>query len=158
MISRTTDYWWQIQRGPDSPTFDSRGKSIRQQKLKRLFFFRSPSILTWPDASRSSWSYSLNATQKMMDVTDSKQWIHFLRSDLCPPTSNILYGTKSKISCEPLFSRFYRLPDRPWSILIHPVPCLAQTYCIFNCPIVKRVSMIPVVFWRARKTSWTVGI
>ena len=29
----------------------------------------------------------------MMDVTFSKQWIHFLRSDLCPPTSTILQGT-----------------------------------------------------------------
>lgn len=26
----------------------------------------------------------------MMEVTFSKQWIHFLRSDLCPPTSTIL--------------------------------------------------------------------
>lgn len=25
-----------------------------------------------------------------MAVTPSKQWIHFFRSDLCPPTSNIL--------------------------------------------------------------------
>lgn len=25
-----------------------------------------------------------------MDVTFSKQWIHFLRSDRCPPTSTIL--------------------------------------------------------------------
>lgn len=47
-------------------------------------------MLTWPDASRSTWSYSLNATQKMMDVTDSKQWIHFFRSERWPPTSNIL--------------------------------------------------------------------
>lgn len=28
----------------------------------------------------------------MIEVTFSKQWIHFLRSDLCPPTSTILQG------------------------------------------------------------------
>lgn len=28
-----------------------------------------------------------------MDVTFSKQWIHFLRSDRCPPTSTILQDT-----------------------------------------------------------------
>lgn len=26
----------------------------------------------------------------MMQVTPSKQWIHFFRSERCPPTSNIL--------------------------------------------------------------------
>ena len=41
-------------------------------------------------SSCSTWSYSLMATQKMMAVTSSKQWIHFLRSDRCPPTSNNL--------------------------------------------------------------------
>lgn len=35
-------------------------------------------------------SYPDRATQKMMAVTPSKQWIHFLRSDRWPPTSNIL--------------------------------------------------------------------
>lgn len=34
-----------------------------------------------PFSSSSTWSYSDNATQKMMDVTASKQWIHFFRSD-----------------------------------------------------------------------------
>lgn len=46
--------------------------------------------LTWPDSSSKTWSYSLSATQKMIDVTASKQWIHFFRSDRCPPTSNML--------------------------------------------------------------------
>ena len=27
-----------------------------------------------------------------MDVTFSKQWIHFLRSDRCPPTTTIQIG------------------------------------------------------------------
>ena len=40
-----------------------------------------------PLSSSSTWSYSDSATQKMMLVTASKQWIHFLRSERCPPTS-----------------------------------------------------------------------
>lgn len=31
---------------------------------------------------------------KMMQVTPSKQWIHFFLSDLWPPTSNILQGNR----------------------------------------------------------------
>ena len=41
-------------------------------------------------SSNKFWSYSLIATMKMMAVTPSKQFFHFFRSDLCPPTSNIL--------------------------------------------------------------------
>jgi len=44
--------------------------------------------ISWSSASDRS--YSLSATMKMMAVTPSKQWIHFLRSDRWPPTSNIL--------------------------------------------------------------------
>lgn len=44
----------------------------------------------WLLSSSRTWSYSLRATQKMIEVTFSKQWIHFLRSLLCPPTSNML--------------------------------------------------------------------
>lgn len=47
-------------------------------------------VLTSLSDSTRTWSYSLRATKNMMDVTFSKQWIHFLRSDLCPPTSTIL--------------------------------------------------------------------
>lgn len=50
-----------------------------------------PSVTSLSDSTRT-WSYSLRATKNMMDVTFSKQWIHFLRSDLCPPTSTILKG------------------------------------------------------------------
>lgn len=46
--------------------------------------------LTWLLSSNNVWSYSLNATQKMMEVTFSKQWIHFFRSLRWPPTSNML--------------------------------------------------------------------
>lgn len=40
--------------------------------------------------STRTWSYSLSATRNIMEVTFSKQWIHFLLSDLWPPTSTIL--------------------------------------------------------------------
>ena len=40
--------------------------------------------------SNRIWSYSLKATKKIIEVTFSKQWIHFLLSDRCPPTSTIL--------------------------------------------------------------------
>ena len=46
--------------------------------------------LTVVSSSCRTWSYSLIATQNMIAVTSSKQWIHFLRSDLWPPTSNNL--------------------------------------------------------------------
>lgn len=38
--------------------------------------------LTSLSDSTRTWSYSLRATRNMMDVTFSKQWIHFLLSDL----------------------------------------------------------------------------
>lgn len=38
--------------------------------------------LTSLSDSTRTWSYSLSATKNMMEVTFSKQWIHFLRSDL----------------------------------------------------------------------------
>lgn len=46
--------------------------------------------LTSLSDSNKIWSYSLKATKKIIDVTFSKQWIHFLRSDRWPPTSTIL--------------------------------------------------------------------
>lgn len=49
-------------------------------------------------SSCNTWSYSDMATQKMMAVTSSKQWIHFFRSDLCPPTSKSLDGERKKPS------------------------------------------------------------
>ena len=42
------------------------------------------------ESSARTKSYSLNATQNIIPVTPSKQCIHFLRSDRCPPTSSIL--------------------------------------------------------------------
>ena len=48
------------------------------------------STRTTSSSSTSTMSYALSAPQKMMQVTPSKQWIHFFLSDLWPPTSNIL--------------------------------------------------------------------
>lgn len=79
---------------------------------------RLSAIRFCPLSSRSTWSYSLKATQKMMLVTASKQWIHFLRSLRCPPTS------------------------KRW---------------IDSWPMLNRVSLIPVVFDRARSTSSSFG-
>ena len=52
--------------------------------------------LTSLSDSTSTWSYSLKATKNIMDVTFSKQWIHFLLSDRWPPTSTILKAIKGK--------------------------------------------------------------
>lgn len=52
---------------------------------------------TWFLSSNSTWSYSLSDTMKIMDVTLAKQWIHFRRSDRCPPTSTILH-TADKVT------------------------------------------------------------
>lgn len=46
-------------------------------------------LTSLPDSTRT-WSYSLSATRNMMEVTFSKQWIHFLLSERWPPTSTIL--------------------------------------------------------------------
>jgi TRAP-type uncharacterized transport system substrate-binding protein len=54
------------------------------------------SNVTWLLSSSSAWSYSLSATQKMMDVTFSKQWIHFFRSLRWPPTSNMLSARRQQ--------------------------------------------------------------
>ena len=50
------------------------------------------SFLTSLSDSKRIWSYSDKATRKMIDVTFSKQWIHFRRSDRWPPTSTMLKG------------------------------------------------------------------
>lgn len=47
-------------------------------------------------SSCNTWSYSDMATQKIIAVTSSKQWIHFLRSLLWPPTSNNLWKNQTK--------------------------------------------------------------
>lgn len=55
-------------------------------------------------SSANTKSYPDNATQNMMAVTPSKQWIHFFRSDRWPPTSNILNWDKWKLFVTPVFN------------------------------------------------------
>src|SRR5688572_2042995 len=66
------------------------GEWYRKQHMPKLFTSTLQALLTVVSSSWSTWSYSDMATQKMMAVTSSKQWIHFFRSDLWPPTSNSL--------------------------------------------------------------------
>ena len=75
-----------------------------QRKKKKKTKTTTPrmSQLTSLSDSTNTWSYSLKATRNMMDVTFSKQWIHFLRSDLWPPTSTILKQRRKdlKLKCQ----------------------------------------------------------
>lgn len=61
-----------------------------EEYLMTLLCIKFRKLLTVVSSSWSTWSYSDMATQKMIAVTSSKQCIHFLRSDRCPPTSNNL--------------------------------------------------------------------
>lgn len=76
------------------------------------------STLTSFSDSNKIWSYSESATKKIIDVTFSKQWIHFLLSDLCPPTSTILFcvlrravffGLEEKFSFEYSFQSLHAM-------------------------------------------------
>ena len=77
--------------------------SIQKKRMFRIIEYRkyvrgthtfihinNKNIRTVVSSSCNTWSYSDIATQNMMAVTSSKQWIHFFRSDLWPPTSNSL--------------------------------------------------------------------
>jgi len=66
-----------------------RRKTIKQH-LTSTAVTKCYDARTVVSSSCNTWSYSLIPTQKMIAVTSSKQWIHFLRSDLWPPTSNNL--------------------------------------------------------------------
>jgi hypothetical protein len=85
-------------------------------------------------SSRSTWSYSLRAVQNMMDVTLSKQCIHFLRSERCPPTSNMCILSRTS-GCDAIHER--------------------MTYD--SWPMVKRASVMPTLFCRVRSTSVSSG-
>lgn len=83
---------------------------------------------------------------KMMQVTPSKQWIHFFRSERCPPTSNILGRTREG--------------QHP------PTPCPAPgtsphwgpgPHLKLRSLKENWVSMMPVVLTRERSTSCSVG-
>ena len=65
--------------------------------VKKVITLFETRLLTVVSSSCRTWSYSLIATQKIIAVTSSKQWIHFFRSDLWPPTSNNL--ERETINC-----------------------------------------------------------
>ena len=58
--------------------------------------------------STRTWSYSLSATRNIIDVTFSKQWIHFLLSDLWPPTSTILENKQWSWECSALSCDYFQ--------------------------------------------------
>ena len=49
--------------------------------ILRCAEYHADQVITVVSSSWSTWSYSDMATQKMMAVTSSKQWIHFFRSE-----------------------------------------------------------------------------
>ena len=71
-------------------SFGRGSKDGRMKRMNGIFRLKCFQDFTVVSSSCSTWSYSDMATQKMMAVTSSKQWIHFFRSDLWPPTSKSL--------------------------------------------------------------------
>lgn len=56
-------------------------------------------------SSTRHWSYPDNATMKSKHWTPSKQWIHFLRSERCPPTSimrKFIWPSSNSVSVIPV--------------------------------------------------------
>jgi hypothetical protein len=97
--------------------------------------------LTWLDSSSRTWSYSLSATQKMIEVTFSKQWIHFFRSLRWPPTSNMLVLWLDSVSCRDGGCRGYEL----YAQLAHSEPCLV--YAGSLCPGSQDIGLGWNVIW-----------
>ena len=98
----TMDMWWLFWTMPCSLPFGSEITIsnryafcyINAQKLSIIFISAIKlaiiHLITSLSDSNRIWSYSDNATKKMIEVTFSKQWIHFRRSERWPPTSTIL--------------------------------------------------------------------
>lgn len=79
--------------------------------------------------SSRTWSYSLSEARKMSEVTFSKQWIHFRRSDFWPPTSTILMAWKEN---KGRFSTVCTvLKDRNSSRPQYPI---SKQHWKYNCP------------------------
>lgn len=84
---------------------EERGESLADCLFRlHLYDQAEASQLTTSSSSTSTMSYALRAPQKMMQVTPSKQWIHFFLSDLWPPTSNIL-STTQKVTTKSVSQR-----------------------------------------------------
>lgn len=117
--------------------------------------------LTTSSSSTSTMSYALSAPQKMMQVTPSKQWIHFFLSDLWPPTSNILVIKKSQ-SSQPLGIKTQSISACLCLVNVNKCHKFAICTVVTNlkCNSLQEncSSMIPVVLTRDRSTSCSVGI
>lgn len=102
--------------------------------------------LTIVSLSSRTWSYSLREARKMREVTFSKQWIHFRRSDFWPPTSTILSGIRAeegrfktgkkyiKFWCLSLLFLFQKVLKKRWlfcCIVWKCVQCFPDQY-LFN--------------------------
>lgn len=68
--------------------------AMNGDRMKKIS--KAVNVRTSLSDSTRTWSYSLKATKNMMDVTFSKQWIHFRLSDRWPPTSTILEKRREK--------------------------------------------------------------
>lgn len=136
--------------------------------------------LTSLSHSTSTWSYSERATKNMIDVTFSKQCIHFRRSDLWPPTSTILKFFQkisnyfTNLSCQIIYcSQICFKEILAWLEIL-----LFQTFKVYHnfnrlikwgsndrrsnhlniiCSRSKGYSIIPVVGTRTRRISCSVG-
>ncbi len=121
---------------------------------------------TTSSSSTSTMSYALRAAMKMIQVTPSKQWIHFFLSERWPPTSNILQNTKisllALVSIQAYLIQFFWLEfwdDGHWFVYFMPSLSLRRLKVYLKWRSLKEnwVSMIPVVFTLDRRTSCSVG-
>ena len=87
-------------------SFDLLNSSINEYGNHFMGIFMA---LTISSSSAKTKSYADNATQKIMAVTPSKQWIHFFLSDLCPPTSNILENESYKLVITMIMSHTFNI-------------------------------------------------
>lgn len=79
------------------------------------------SFTSLSDSTRT-WSYSLSATRNMMEVTFSKQWIHFRLSDRCPPTSTILMKRRGvmRLKDHTLWEQFGNMhASEHWAVFLY---------------------------------------
>ena len=97
LVSRSSKFEWLKLR---DTRIESRGSSrdcqLTFERYCTLLNHRLKKLTSLADSTRT-WSYSLRATRNIIDVTFSKQWIHFLLSDRWPPTSTILKNKLKKI-------------------------------------------------------------
>ena len=70
--------------------FEELHRLVHAILVNKKYIKKPKKLPTISSSSAKTRSYAESATQKMIAVTPSKQWIHFFLSDLCPPTSYIL--------------------------------------------------------------------